>query len=156
VDVAMATAAAPTFFPQHMGSNGVPLLDGGLWANNPVMVGVVEAISILRQPMESLRVLSLGCTATPKTLSAATRKRGGTLKWAEPAFELIAHGQAATATNQARLLLGKPNILRVQPIVPPGFFELDFAGAIPELKSLGHESARNHASQVKALLADSS
>jgi uncharacterized protein len=44
VDVALATSAAPTYFaaspfPAHVGSSFV---DGGVWANNPVLVGILR------------------------------------------------------------------------------------------------------------------
>src|SRR5207253_2507403 len=40
VDVALATSAAPTYFPATI-VDGIALIDGGVWANNPSMVGVV-------------------------------------------------------------------------------------------------------------------
>src|SRR5262249_55488929 len=33
VDVALSTAAAPTYFPTHELECGTPLIDGGMWAN---------------------------------------------------------------------------------------------------------------------------
>lgn len=154
VDVALATAAAPTYFPPHVGRNGVTLLDGGLWANNPVMVGVVEALAILEQPRETVRVLSLGCTASPISLGAMARRNGGAAAWAKPAVEWLAHGQAISATNQARLLLGELNVLRVQPEMRPGLFKLDFAGAIDDLVGLGNEYARTFAGKVVSIVSD--
>jgi hypothetical protein len=153
VDVALATAAAPTYFPPHVGRNGVTLLDGGLWVNNPVMLGVVEALAVLDQPRDTVRVVSLGCTASPIALGAMARRLGGAAAWAKPAIEWLGHGQAIAATNQARLLLGKSNVLRIQPEVPPGLFALDFAGAIDDLVGLGNEYARTHGLEVIALLA---
>ncbi len=47
VDAALATAAAPTYFRQHITQHDVGLLDGGVWANNPVAIAVVEAIGVL-------------------------------------------------------------------------------------------------------------
>jgi len=49
VDVALATSAAPTYFqaapfPMHQGASYV---DGGVWANCPALVGVIEAVSFL-------------------------------------------------------------------------------------------------------------
>src|SRR5450755_1816923 len=45
--VAMATSAAPTYFPAFsLPDEHVRLVDGGVWANNPSMVGVVEAVSM--------------------------------------------------------------------------------------------------------------
>ena len=36
IDAAMATAAAPTFLKPHMTESAVELVDGGVWANNPI------------------------------------------------------------------------------------------------------------------------
>jgi patatin-like phospholipase/acyl hydrolase len=65
VDIALATTAAPTYFPTHRSAAGVPLIDGGVWANNPVGLAVIEAIGVLNWPRNSLRVLSLGCGTQP-------------------------------------------------------------------------------------------
>lgn len=46
IDVAMATTASPTFFPAARLGN-VRLIDGGVWANNPSVVAVAEAIGLL-------------------------------------------------------------------------------------------------------------
>lgn len=46
VTVAMATAAAPTYFPVY--KNGERMFaDGGIWANNPVMIGLVDCPGLL-------------------------------------------------------------------------------------------------------------
>ncbi|MDH4037537.1 MAG: CBASS cGAMP-activated phospholipase [Candidatus Krumholzibacteria bacterium] len=151
VDVALATAAAPTFFRPHAPLGGTTLLDGGLWANNPVMVGVVEALTYLNKPRESLRVLSLGCTATPKRIDEHAR-RGGLLGWARPGIEWLLHCQSVSATKQARLLLGKERFLRIQPEVPPKVFTLDDARMIEPLIAIGNEMARKRIADVKLLL----
>src|SRR5690606_32470582 len=61
VDAAMATAAAPTYFARHITANDVGLIDGGIWANNPAGIAVVEAIAILEWAPDDIRVLSIGC-----------------------------------------------------------------------------------------------
>ncbi len=152
VDVALATAAAPTYFPPHVGRNGVTLLDGGLWANNPVMVGIVEALAILKQPREAIRVLSLGCTASPMSLGKMARRSGGAAAWAMTAVEWLTHGQMISAMNQGRLLLGKTSVLRVQPEVQPGLFMLDDASAINQLVELGNEFARSYEADVAKIV----
>jgi len=47
VDVAMATSAAPTYFPAHHIPGRGTFIDGGVWANCPAMVGFVEAVDFL-------------------------------------------------------------------------------------------------------------
>ena len=60
--IALATSAAPTFFPACREINHMRLIDGGVWANNPAMVGVVEAVSMLNVPLEAIKVFSIGTT----------------------------------------------------------------------------------------------
>jgi len=62
VEVAMATAAAPTYFPAYDSQHCITLVDGGIWANNPVAFAVVEGISVLGWNADEIDVLSLGCT----------------------------------------------------------------------------------------------
>jgi patatin-like phospholipase/acyl hydrolase len=45
VDVALATSAAPTYFPIYeIEALNKQYIDGGVWANNPALVGVIEAL----------------------------------------------------------------------------------------------------------------
>src|SRR6202023_1043255 len=44
VTAAMATAAAPTYFPVYR-DRGRFFADGGVWANNPVMIALVDALA---------------------------------------------------------------------------------------------------------------
>jgi uncharacterized protein len=60
IDAAMATAAAPTLLKPHMTESGVELLDGGVWANNPIGVATIEAIAMLGWPGDRLKILSIG------------------------------------------------------------------------------------------------
>src|SRR6266436_4239468 len=68
IDAAMATAAAPTFLKPHMTESAVELLDGGVWANNPIGVAAIEAIGILRWPGDKLKILSIGTINEPGQL----------------------------------------------------------------------------------------
>jgi len=45
IDAAMATAAAPTFLKPHMTESAVELIDGGVWANNPIGVAAIRSVS---------------------------------------------------------------------------------------------------------------
>ena len=57
--VAAATAAAPTYFPAFRIAEHDCHLDGGVWANNPVQIGITEAIR-LKNALERVTVLSVG------------------------------------------------------------------------------------------------
>lgn len=74
VDVALSTTAAPTFLPVH-DLDGQRLVDGGVWANNPSMVGVVEALVECAVPKEAVHVLNVGTTTEVTHNSEAPRVR---------------------------------------------------------------------------------
>ena len=143
VDVALATAAAPTYFPTHRSAAGTPLIDGGLWANNPVGVSVVEAITVLDWPRDSLKVLSLGCTTEPLNVNWGRRSSLGRLYWAFKLVDVFMHGQSNGSLGTAKLLAGHDNVIRINPIVPRRRFNLDRTKEISSLKGLGHSEARD-------------
>jgi uncharacterized protein len=142
VDVALASAAAPTYFPVHRPDSGTPFVDGGMWANNPVASAVVEAISLLEWPRESLRVLSVGCTFAPLNVRWGRKLRLGTLYWGPKITDVFLSGQSSGSLGTAQLLAGKENVFRISPVVPNGRFGLDVTREIASLKGLGNTEAR--------------
>ena len=143
VDAAMATAAAPTFFKQHMTANDVGLVDGGLWTNNPTGIAVVEAISTLGWPAEDLKVLSVGCLEDIKVV----REAYGAAKLAPQLASLFMAGQSHGSLGIAHILTGDPHdrksIYRISQPVPGGFYTLDNTKRIRDLKDRAFVEARN-------------
>ncbi len=108
--VAEATSAAPTFF-RPLEDGGYSFVDGGVWCNNPIMVGLVDALACFAVPRERVRILSLGCGDNPYTVGV-TKKLGGFLAWKDiilAAMRLQSHN----ALGQAGLLIGADRIVRV-------------------------------------------
>lgn len=142
LDAAMGTAAAPTFLRRHRTQDGVGLLDGGVWANNPTALAVVEAIGLLKWPAEDVRVLSLGCVNEIYSLPEAPGVGGVLFELAR----LFMSGQSHGALGMAKLLLGheyeRDALFRVCPDVPKNLFKLDDTGKIVRLKGLGYSRAR--------------
>ncbi|MFK5977772.1 MAG: CBASS cGAMP-activated phospholipase [Rhizobiaceae bacterium] len=145
LDAAMATSAAPTYFERHKTVDDVGLLDGGVWANNPIAIATVEAISMLGWDPAELQILSLGCVDEVYLLPEAP----GTLGLGMKAMSLFMDGQSRGALGMAKLMTGDPHdrqaIYRYSPSVPTGFFSLDDTSKIKRLKGLGASGAR-HAS----------
>ena len=142
VDVALATAAAPTFFaaapfPQHEGASYV---DGGVWANNPSLVGVTEAVAFLGQRLEDIDVLSIGCTTTP--FNIAQHAESGAVQWNAGFVELMFEAQMEAALAQARLLVGG-RVHRINITGKAGEYALDDARPekIKQLVVLGRGEA---------------
>lgn len=72
VDVCMASSAAPVYRslaaiddPNDPGGPPQVFADGGLWANNPILVGLVEALTIA-EPDQPIEVFSLGTCPRPE------------------------------------------------------------------------------------------
>jgi hypothetical protein len=67
-EVALSSASAPVYFPPHSfeydnefgsGAN-INMIDGGIFANNPTLVGVLEATEKLGKDFKDLQIISLG------------------------------------------------------------------------------------------------
>jgi patatin-like phospholipase/acyl hydrolase len=143
VDCALATSAAPTYFeaspfPRHEGAS---YIDGGVWANCPAMVGLVEATAFLGVRATEIDILSIGTLSQPFSVSPLRRKFGGLVAWNVGLVELLMRGQIEAAMAQAKLLTGD-GLHRIDTLVEPGRFSLDDAGQIDDLIALGAGEAR--------------
>jgi patatin-like phospholipase/acyl hydrolase len=121
VSVAMASSAAPTYFRAYTFSTAYPelnqglrrcsslpsgaYLDGGVCANCPIVIGVVEAFSTLPVAVQDIQVLSVG-TLYHNFRVSSERQRGGLGQWNIGAIDLLMHGQQACAVTTAEALLG--------------------------------------------------
>lgn len=141
VDVALATAAAPTFFAQHVMENGIGLIDGGVWANNPSGFAVVEAAAVLGWDPKEVRVLSLGCVEEAIALAPDAG-----LGCVRKIIDVIMQGQSFGSAGIAQLMLGHPHerqaYHRYSPVIRSGFAALDDASKIREFIGLGCTEAR--------------
>lgn len=142
VDVAMATAAAPTYFPTYRSSAGLPLVDGGMWANNPAGPAAVEALGVLGWHQGEAQLLSLGCTTEALRARPNRARRLGLNYWALKLVTVFMSGQSSASNGTAQLLLGHSNVVRVSPMMPHKRFKLDSVKDIEGLRGLGESEAR--------------
>ena len=129
--VAMATSAAPTYFPAFcLPGDGVRLVDGGVWANNPAMVGVAEAVSLFGQPLETIRVLSIGTTSDTR-IRRRGLDHGGLLQWFQSpkVTDVLLRGQSTGAFTEVLHVLGPDRAHRLDPLAPASLAHLDRADA---------------------------
>ncbi|MEP3476417.1 MAG: CBASS cGAMP-activated phospholipase [Hyphomicrobiales bacterium] len=143
VDVALATSAAPTYFEaaDFPTLKNASFVDGGLWANNPSLVGVVEAVHFLNIPLSEIDVLSIGTTTQPFSISE--NSDAGIASWNLGIVDVMFEGQMEAAQKQTDLLLnGRTH--RINFMAKEGEFSIDKAApkTISNLISLGAGEAR--------------
>ena len=176
VEVALATAAAPTYFdPEVLGSSR--LIDGGVYAGNPALAAITLALRrttdpIPRTPRE-LFMVSLGTGAWSAPLDYGG---GGILGWlwprtgGEALLEAMLGGSADFANEAAHMLLNGdapaqdtwepalpsahvgdgPQLWRYQPALPEPF-ALDDVTKLPQLKQIAEQLADHYASELDRL-----
>jgi patatin-like phospholipase len=147
VKVALSTSAAPTYF-RPLEHNGYTLVDGGVWANNPIMLAVIEALVCFDLERDQIDVLSIGCGDDPYVVSTDQVNSGGKLAWADVIFAAM-RLQSLSATNQARLLLGPPAVRRIDPPPNPEPILLnDFRRSLTELVPAAREAVDKYGDQL--------
>lgn len=79
-DAALATSAAPTYFPPHQIGNLGYFADGGTYANNPCMSAIADALKSKRaDALENVFALSLGTGLMPQGIPPSSI--AAPLKW---------------------------------------------------------------------------
>jgi patatin-like phospholipase/acyl hydrolase len=136
VDVALATAAAPTYFAAAALQRSGKFIDGGVWANCPVLVALVEAAAFLKIPLSDIDMLSIGTTTEP--FSIANNENASALKWNIGLVNLMFEAQTEMALAQTSVLL-EGRLHRINFKATAGRFSLDDASpkAIGDLHNLG-------------------
>lgn len=152
-DVALATAAAPTYFRAAKIPNPIAnpvYFDGGVWANSPVMAAIVEAVCYLGIPLDRIDILSIGTTEEP--FNVKRKLKSGILSWGKTLIDLLMNSQVKSSVQHAELLVGEPRFLRVNTVTKPGEYSLDSPKEIEDLIILGNSLASDPSilAQVKS------
>ncbi len=145
-EVALATAAAPTYFSAAKVSNMIAnptYFDGGVWANCPAMAAIIEAVCYLDVPLDRIDVLSIGTTEEPFTVKKMTQ--AGVMGWGKTLIELLMNAQVETSLQHAEHLIGEPRFLRINTVTTPKMYSLDGSREIEDLVALGNKIASDPA-----------
>lgn len=138
-DVGLATSAAPTYL-KALEHDGYVLVDGGLVANNPIMVGLVDALACNEVERDQVRILSLGCGGQPFKVTQA-HLTGGKWQWRNAVIASL-EAAARNALGQAYLLAGRQNVIRIDPPTSQTPIDMaDYRRAKSELPPVARELA---------------
>lgn len=99
VDVALATSAAPTYFPvcEIPHYNYKQFIDGGVWANNPTLSGLIEALTYFvgaNRDFSSVDILSISSLNNTAGKPVGLKRRRSFLDWRDDLFETSLIGQS--------------------------------------------------------------
>ncbi len=155
---AMATSAAPTYFKPHKVEASAEhdtqergfyaLVDGGVFANNPTSLALMEAIIDSKKPgktpleLKDILVVSLGTGSLTRRYDYEKAANWGLLGWVQPLLNITLDGSSESVAVQLEQLLPKaqdrpPQYYRFQALLDVGKGLDDMDKAEPEnLKNL--------------------
>jgi len=139
--VALASSAAPIYFPGARVLDDDSHVDGGLFANNPALIGLTEAASYFHQPLERVRILSIGTGERAERIPHDKASRMGVWEWKTLLYEHMLIAQARIAHEIARRLLPSGQYERINiPLEQP--YAIDDFEAARALVEPGAHAAR--------------
>lgn len=160
-EICKASASAPSFFPAHVmqiGEQKVPLIDGGVVANNPTACAIAEGVRINSASSTSSRldlanfiVASFGTGSSTRPISIAESQEWGPLEWAIPVVDVLFDGSADAVDYIAGYLLKDEHYFRFQTPLDTAYDDLDRADPA-NLNSLTQLAERYLAEDGKVLL----
>lgn len=100
VDIALATSAAPTYFPPFEIDSSNTAIDGGVFCNNPSLIAYAEARKIWED--EKIDILSISTGSLLKRPLTKTHKKWGKVSWGTHVFEYIFDGASKSADKILR------------------------------------------------------
>jgi len=158
-EVARATSAAPTFFEvarvKSLSNVTYPLIDGGLFANNPSLCAYAEARKFPDRPTaKNIVILSLGTGRVQKPYYYKEAKDWGMVEWIKPLIDIIMSSVSETVDYQLNKIfdsVGKlGQYLRIEPDLGNASPEMDDASIenLNALKEAGAEAAEIHSDEL--------
>ncbi len=169
-DAAMATSAAPTYFePYHVAtshntSGYYSLIDGGMVANNPAHLAIMEAELTERAKgvelsKNDILLLSLGTGSLTSVYKYEEAKNWGLIQWARPLLNIMLDGGSELIAGELQRILEPKNIenpglyYRYQTFLTQELEAMDNAKPqnIEALKQLAHRLIEEKDAEIEQL-----
>lgn len=115
-DVARSTSAAPTYFEtahvKNVLGTSYPLIDGGVFVNNPSLVAYSEVRSMTFENIEpspsaeNMMIVSIGTGSVSKGYEYKKAKDWGAIGWIKPIIEIMMSGNSKTVHHHLKQIFG--------------------------------------------------
>lgn len=138
-EVCKASSSAPVYFPAHLlnlDGQTIPVIDGGVVANNPTACAIAEAVRInqgrstdKRVGIDQFLVASFGTGETIRPVTAKQSQEWGALEWVIPLIDVLFDGSADAVDYIAQYTLTAGNYFRFQTPLDTAYDDLDNADA---------------------------
>lgn len=153
VDVLLSTTAAPTYLPPYRTKTGT-FIDGGIGANNPSFIGLVEAVSRCGWNIDDIFLLSLGCVETVENVTTGYEQMG--FSNIAKIISLFMNAESQYSDNIAKILLGNKRYIRINSLNPDNRVSLDKTSvkSLNYLKQIGKSKAQENIHNVHQLFFD--
>lgn len=138
-EICKASCSAPTYFPAHVmriERAKVPLVDGGVVANNPTACAIAEAVKVNGGRPEKEKcdlagfiVASFGTGEAIRPITAEDAREWGAIEWAVPIIDVLFDGSADAVDYIAKHILDENNYFRFQTRLDRAYDDMDNADA---------------------------
>jgi patatin-like phospholipase/acyl hydrolase len=168
--VALATAAAPTYFEAvdvRSSEGGLgSCVDGGVFANSPAMCAYAEAAGHFGYGAKDMAILSLGTGRSLTTYTHDQMRDWGMASWVKPMLDMMLAGSDRAVDHQVRQIFetlgpaaAKSQYLRAQADLseePPGVKKMDDVtpANLRRLAEIGREVATEHRTELQRFVDD--
>lgn len=158
VDVALATTAAPTYFPPVVpDGHDRGYMDGGLWANDPSFLAVQHATASLGIAKDHICLLSIGTGRIqhgeqPRTIKGRRTLDMSTIRFI---YDFTTALQAWNAEALCDQTLAADQKIRINPFLREWIALDDADSALATLPALAESEYDEHSQGIQAILARS-
>lgn len=133
--VVKASCSAPTYFPAtelEIQGATLPMIDGGVVANNPTACAIAEAVRVNRGvpdpcSIENFIVGSLGTGQLTRPISVKQAREWGAIEWAIPVIDVIFDGTADATDYIVRQIVPEDRYVRLQTELSDAYDDMDNA-----------------------------